>query len=211
MADPILYGPNYSTYTRAARLALEEKGVSYQHVEVDIFQGMPEEHQARQPFGKVPAFEHDGFRLYETCAIERYVDEAFEGPALQSADPRHRARMTQIISILDSYTYAPTVGQLVIQRLVTPLMGGTPDEAAIEAALPAVRDCMRTLDQLLGEESFLSGGALSLADLHLAPIFAYFVATPESVPILADKPGLHRWWEGMKVRDSMVKTEPKLG
>lgn len=211
MADPILYGPGYSTYTRAARLALEEKGVSYQQVEVDIFNGMPEEQRARQPFGKVPAFEHDGFRLFETCAIERYVDEAFEGPALQPADPRQRARMTQIISILDSYTYAPTVGQLVIQRLVTPLLGGTPDEAAIEAALPAIGNCMATLDDLLGDQAFLAGDALSLADLHLAPIFAYFAATPESVPILGDKPGLHRWWEGVKVRDSMARTEPDLG
>ena len=211
MADPILYGPGYSTYTRSARLALEEKGVGYQHVEVDFLQGMPEDQRARQPFGKVPAFEHDGFRLYETCAIERYVDEAFEGPALQPAEPRGRARMTQIISVLDSYTYGPTVGQLVIQRLVAPLMGGTPDEAAIEAALPAVRNSMGTLEQLLGDQAFLAGESLSLADLHLAPIFAYFTATPESVPILEDKPGLHRWWEGIKARESMAKTDPKLG
>jgi glutathione S-transferase len=211
MADPILYGPGYSTYTRSARLALEEKGVHYQHVEVDFLQGMPEEQRARQPFGKVPALEHDGFKLYETCAIERYVDEAFDGPALQPADPRQRARMTQIISILDSYTYGPTVGQLVIQRLVAPLMGGTPDEAAIEAALPAVRNCMGALEQLLGDQAYLAGDALSLADLHLAPIFAYFSATPESGPILADKPGLHRWWEAVKARESMAKTEPQLG
>ena len=211
MADPILYGPGYSTYTRSARLTLEEKGVGYQHVEVDFLQGMPEEQRARQPFGKVPAFAHDGFELYETCAIERYVDEAFAGPALQPADPRGRARMTQIISVLDSYTYAPTVGQLVIQRLVAPLMGGTPDEAAIEAALPAVRNSMGTLEQLLGDQAFLAGESLSLADLHLAPIFAYFTATPESVPILADKPGLHRWWESIKGRESVAKTEPNLG
>jgi glutathione S-transferase len=211
MADPILYGPGYSTYTRAARLTLEEKGVGYQHVEVDFMQGMPEEQRARQPFGKVPAFTHDGFQLYETCAIERYVDEAFPGPALQPADARQRARMTQIISILDSYTYGPTVGQLVIQRLVAPLLGGTPDEAAIEAALPAVRHCMGTLEQLLGDQAFLAGDGLSLADLHLAPIFAYFTATRESVPILEDKPRLHRWWETIRGRESLAKTEPKLG
>ena len=127
MADPILYGPGYSTYTRSVRLALEEKGVSYQHVEVDFMQGMPEEQLARQPFGKVPAFEHDGFQLYETCAIERYVDESFVGPGLQLDDPRQRARMTQIVGMLDSYAYGPTVGQLVVQRL---FMGEAADEAA---------------------------------------------------------------------------------
>ena len=208
MADPILYGPGYSTYTRAVRLALEEKGVSYQHVEVDFIHGMPEEQLARQPFGKVPAFEHDGFQLYETCAIERYVDEAFAGPGLQPEDPRQRARMTQIVSMLDSYTYGPTVDQLVVQRL---FMGDTPDEAAIEAALPKVRKCMGALEQLLGDQPFLAGDALSLADLHLAPILAYFTATPESEPILEDKPGLRRWWDVMKARESMARTEPLLG
>lgn len=94
MADPVLYGPNYSTYTRAARLALEEKGVAYDLEEVDFLKGMPPEQLARHPFAKVPAFEHDGLALYEVCAITRYVDETFAGPALQSSDVRQRARMT---------------------------------------------------------------------------------------------------------------------
>ena len=211
MADPILYGPGYSTYVRSARLALEEKGVNYDLVEFDFLQGMPEEHLERQPFSKVPAFEHDGLKLYETCAIERYVDEAFAGPDLQPADPGQRARMTQIISVLDSYTYPPTIGQLFIQRAVVPMMEGTPDEEAIEAALPKVRHCMETLEGFLDGQSFLAGGALSLADLHLVPIFAYFSATPESGPILEDKPGLHGWWENIRDRDSVKKTEPQLG
>jgi glutathione S-transferase len=68
MAAPVVYGPAYSTYTRTARLALEEKGVDYKLEEVDILSGAAQSpaHLARQPFGKVPAFEHDGFRLYET-------------------------------------------------------------------------------------------------------------------------------------------------
>ncbi len=211
MAEPILYGPGYSTYTRSVRLALAEKGVGYKHVEVDFFQGMPPEQLERQPFSKVPAFEHDGLHLYETCAIERYVDEAFDGPALQPADAGSRARMTQIISIIDSYTYAPTVGQLVVQRLVVPMMGGEPDEAAIEAALPEVRKSMSTLEQLINDKPYLSGSTLSLADTHMAPIFAYFTATPESGPILESAPGLRRWWDAIKSRESMTTTEPKLG
>ena len=91
----ILYGALYSVYVRIARLALEEKGVAYQLSEVDIFAegGPPPGHLARQPFGRIPAFEHDGFELYETGAIARYVDEAFEGPALQPTEPRARAHL----------------------------------------------------------------------------------------------------------------------
>ncbi len=211
MADPILHGPDDSTYVRTARLVLAEKGVSYELNHVDFLQGgMPAEQLARQPFAKVPAFEHDGFQLYECFAIARYVDEAFRGPRLQPDEPHERARMTQIFGIIDSYTYGPTVGQLVIQRLVVPMMGGEPDEAAITAALPAVETAMSVLEGLLGQNSHLAGPDLSLADLHLAPIFAYFTGTPESGPILENKPGLRRWWDAVSVRDSMTKTAPKF-
>src|SRR5690606_33774354 len=66
MAKPVVYGPAYSTYTRTCRLALEEKGADYDLVEVDIFSGAntTPEHLARHPFGKVPAFAHDGLELY---------------------------------------------------------------------------------------------------------------------------------------------------
>lgn len=212
MAKPTLYGPGYSTYARAARLALEEKGVSYDLVEVDFMAGgMPDEHLARHPFAKVPALEHDGLMLYETVAIERYVDEAFDGPSLQPSDPGARARMTQIISIIDSYTYPRTVGDLVIQRLVQPMLGGTADESIIEAALPEVDKSMAELERLLGDQEYLAGSALSLADLHLAPIFAYFVATPESKAIMENKPGLNAWWQRMGSRESLEKTQPQLG
>ena len=212
MADPVLYGPTYSTYTRSARLALEEKGVAYALEDVDFIQsGMPPEQLARHPFAKVPAFEHDGFRLYEVGAIMRYVDETFGGPKLQPDDARDRARMTQVISIIDSYTYGPTISQLVTQRLITPMMGGTADEGAIEAALPEVRRSMDAFEELLGDQPYLGGAALSLADLHVIPIFAYFTMTPESGPILEGKPGLSRWWESVKSRESVTKTEPQLG
>jgi glutathione S-transferase len=212
MAKPILYGPGYSTYTRTARLALEEKDVEYDLVEVDfIAGGMPDEQLARHPFGKVPAFEHDGLMLYEVGAITRYIDEAFDGPSLQPREPAARARMAQIMSIIDSYTYSCTVGDLVIQRLVTPMLGGTADESVIEAALPKIDKCMGELEKLLGDQQYLTGSALSLADLHLAPIFSYFVDTPESQVILENKAGLSAWWQRMAARDSMANTQPQLG
>ena len=212
MAKPTLYGPGYSTYARAARLALEEKGVDYDLVEIDfIAGGMPDEHLARHPFAKVPALEHDGLMLYETAAIERYIDEAFDGPSLQPSDPAARARMTQSISLIDSYTYPSTVSALVIQRLVQPLMGGTADESIVEAALPEVDKSMAELERLLGDQEYLTGSALSLADLHLAPIFAYFVNTPESNGIMMYKPALNAWWQRMQAGESMTKTPPQLG
>jgi len=212
MSKPTLFSPAYSTYCRSARLALEEKGVDYDLVEVDFLQGpMPAEQIERQPFAKVPAFEHDGFKLYEVTAIGRYVDEAFDGPSLQPSDVQARARMNQIISILDNYTYPCTVTQLVIQRLVMPMLGNQPDEAAIAAALPEIDKCMSTIAELRGNNTFLAGNQLSLADLHFAPIYDYFQGTPESEAILKKNPGLVDWWNEMSGRASIQNTPPMPG
>ncbi len=206
MSNPILYGPTYSTYARSARLVMEEKGVDYDLVEVDFLQGMPAEQIERHPFAKVPAFEHNGFKLYEVCAIGRYVDEAFDGPSLQPDDAQDRARMTQIISILDNYTYPCTVGDLVIQRLVMPMLGNEPDEAVISAALPEIAKNMNTLEELCAGNTCLVGEQVTLADLHLIPIYEYFQNTPESAAILENTPGLRAWWDVIKTRKSVQNT-----
>lgn len=206
--QPVLYGAAYSVYVRAVRLALAEKGVAYRLVPVDVFVpgGPPPEHLARQPFGRIPAFEHAGFALYETGAITRYVDEAFPGPPLQPQAPRPRARMNQVIGILDAYAYRTLVWDIYVERVSAPKRGRAPDEARIRDALPLAATCLAALAAIQGPEPFLAGPDLSLADLHAAPVFALFTIAPEAAPLLAPHPGLRRWWEGFAARPSMAAT-----
>jgi glutathione S-transferase len=214
MAAPVVYGPSYSTYTRTARLALEEKGVDYKLEEVDILQGAAQSaaHTARHPFAKVPAFEHDGFSLYETGAVTRYVDEAFPGAKLQPADAKRRARMMQIISVIDSYGYIPMIWHVFVQRAVQPMMGGEADEKVIAEAMPKAEKAVAALEALAdGTGPFLCGPELSLADLHLVPVYGYFSMTPEGQKALAKAPKLARWWQSISKRPSVVKTQPQLG
>jgi glutathione S-transferase len=212
LPEPILFGAAYSVYVRAARLALAEKGVAYRLVEIDIFAegGPPPDYAARHPFGRIPAFEHDGFRLYESGAITRYVDEAFPGPPLQPEDPRGRARVNQILSILDSYAYRALVWDIFVERVRAPGQGRAPDEARIAAALPRAETCLAALEALMDVQPWLAGPQLTLADLHAAPIFAYAVLAPEGAALLARHDGIRRWWEKMAARASMAATRSPL-
>lgn len=212
----ILHGPAYSTYARSVRLALEEKGVPYELHEVHLLagEGQKPEHLARQPWGKVPAFEHDGFALFETFAITRYVDETFPGPRLQPEDVRARARMTQVCGLLDSYAYQPMIMKVFWQNAIVPMQGGTPDRAVIAEALPQAERALEAVEKLAGEgctEGFLCGGAFSLADCHLVPMLEYFSTTEEGRTALSRRPRLSAWWERVKQRPSVAKTRPTLG
>jgi glutathione S-transferase len=212
MAAPIIYGPSFSTYARTARLVLEEKGVAYELRPVNIMagEGQASDHTRRHPFGKVPAFEHDGFSLYETIAIARYIDRVFPGPALQPSDPRQAARMDQIIAVIDSYAYGAIVGKLVWQRLVVPMQGGQGDEGVVQGAMDTVRLCLSEFERLKGSQPFLAGSEISLADLFLAPIFGYLTMTPDAEGLLQSTPGLRQWWQVMSERPSVQKTPPEF-
>jgi glutathione S-transferase len=116
---------------------LEEKGVPYDLREVDTLagEGQKSEHLARHPRGKVPVLEQDGFSLYETVAITRYIDEAFPGPQLQPSDARRRARVAQVCAVLDHHGWSPMVITIFVQRVVVPMRGGVADQGAIDEAM----------------------------------------------------------------------------
>lgn len=205
---PVLFGARYSVYTRIARLALAEKGVAYRLEEIDVFApgGPPSVYLARQPFGRIPAFEHRGLRLYESGAISRYVDEAFEGPRLQPQDAAGRARVNQLISICDSYAYRTLVWDIFVERVRLPVQGRASDEARIAAAVPRARTCLGVLEQALAAGPWLAGAQLTLADLHAYPMIALFRLAGEGASLLAEHPGLTGWCASMTARDSVAAT-----
>jgi glutathione S-transferase len=206
-----LYGLERSVYTRIARLALEEKAIAYALNEVEIFgpQGVPPEHLGRHPFGRIPAFEHRGFWLYETSAIARYVDEAFVGPPLQPEDAKLRARMNQVIGVLDSYAYRPMVWGVFVERVRVPRTGGTPNEAKIADALGASRRCLDALEAIVTCKPYLVAPTITLADTHAYPILRYLALAPEGAALLAKRPALGRWLEKIGARPSAQRTRSR--
>ena len=207
----VLHGYQYSVYVRIARLALAEKGVAYERVEVNPFASeVPAAYLAMHPFQRVPVLVHDGFVLYETGAITRYVDETFPGPALQPTASRERARVTQIISIVDSYAYWPMVRQVFSHSVFRPRVGEPVDVEQIARGLEGSSRALGALEALAAGGDFLVGSRLSLADLHLAPMVAYFTAAAEARGLLSSHPKLSAWWRAMQRRESLAATDPGL-
>jgi glutathione S-transferase len=205
MGKPVVYGADYSVYVRIVRLVLEEKGIDYELVPVDIFaaDGIPGWYFDHHPFGRIPAFEHDGFRLYETSAIACYVDEAFDGPALQPVEARPRATVNQIIGMLDAYVYRAMVWDVAVERLEKE----APDETLIADGLRQAGTALRALSSLKAPGPWLMGNQLTLADLHAAPIIGYFVKVADGRNLLAEFADIQAWWARIAERPSFARTE----
>jgi glutathione S-transferase len=207
MRDIVVYGVPGSPFVRAVQMGLEEKKAPYRVQAVAPQDMKGEAHLKRHPFGRVPAFEHGDFKLYETQAILRYLDDVFPEPPFVPADPRAAARMNQIIGINDWYFFPKASAVIVFERLVGPiLLGTTTDNAAVESAVPMARTCIIELDHLLGSHPFLAGDQMSIADLMLAPQIDFFSATPEGRTLLKGT-GLNAWLMRMNTRASMIATQ----
>jgi glutathione S-transferase len=207
----VLHAYRFSVYAWIARAVLAEKRVGYDYVEVNPFApDMPVDYLTLHPFRRVPTLVHDGFVLYETAAITRYVDEAFPGPSLRPAASRARARMAQIISVIDAYGYWPMVRRVFSHRVFRPRNGEPSDEHEIQRGVSESERVVAALEDLAATATYLTGDAVSLADLHLAPMIAYFTMAPEGRAILARYPTLSAWWDVMRSRDSLVRTDPKI-
>jgi glutathione S-transferase len=196
-----------SPFGRAVLATLEEKGASYRLSPVAPGTFRSPQHLARHPFGRVPVLEHDGFLLYETQAILRYLDRVLPTPSLTPADPKHAARMDQVMNVNDWYLFQGVGNVIGFHRVVGPrLMGLKPDEAAIEAAMPKARAVFAELARLLGGQPYFAGEAISLADLLVAPQIGFFTHTPEWSVLGVPHPDLVAWLARMEARPSLKAT-----
>jgi len=207
MSEFIVHSVPGSPFGRSVLAALEEKGARYRLAPLTPGASKAPEHLARHPFGRIPVLEHDGFSLYETQAILRYLDRVLQQPALTPADPRRAARMDQVMNINDWYLFQGVGNVIAFQRIVGPkVLGLTTDEAAIEAALPRARTVFAELARLLGEQPYFAGDAVSLADLLVAPQIDFMAPTPEWSELGLPHTNLAAWLKRMQARPSFVAT-----
>ena len=206
MSSVTLYSIPGSPFLGSVILALEEGKAHYEVVPWSSGFLRSEAHLAMHPFGKMPVFEHDGFRLYETQAIMRYVDAVVPGPRLQPEEPRAAARMNQLIGITDWYVMPQVSAPITRNRVVAPRFNRPVDEDAIVRAIPNASICIAEIGRLLDDHTWLAGDALSLADLLLAPQLSMFAQAPEGAQILHEHENLNRWLTRIEARPSMQAT-----
>ena len=211
MSQLTLTGYHLSVYTRAARMALVAKGVVFSDEECDPFDAadagrLREVH----PFGRVPVLAHDGFRVYETQAIMEYVECAFDGPDLVPEAEQARARMRQVMGIVDSYLYWPLVRQVFSHRVFRPLMGEAAEEATVREGLEKAGPVLDALEEIAAEGLVLVPGRVGLETCLLWPMLDYFRIAPEGAEMMSARPALSAWADWAETFDAARATRPKL-
>lgn len=200
-----VYGHPMSTCTRKVLTVLAEKGHEAEFVVVDLMKGdhKKDDHIARQPFGVVPALEDDGFWLYESRAMVRYLEEKLSGPKLMPADAKERALAEQWISVEYSY-FTPAAMKIIRQMLFSRMAGQAPDMSVVEKGREEASRVLDVAEKTLATQEFFGGAAFSLADISWMPYVQYLFAS-ESGDLITSRKGVGAWWERVSTRPSWKK------
>jgi glutathione S-transferase len=209
MSGITVHGIPGSPFLRSVEITLKEKDIPYNLHAMSPADMRTAEHLELHPFGRIPIFEHDGFRIYETQAIIRYLDETFPSPPLTPGNPKQRARMNQVIGVIEWYFFPKAVAPIAFNRIIGPKLLGLPsNEAAIAEAIPMARTCFAELDRLLGDHAYFGGTSVSLADIMLGALLDQLCDAPEGRDLMDETSRLAPWLGRMIARPSFVATQP---
>ena len=146
-----LYDADRCPYCARVRIALAEKGIEYETVEVDL-DDRPAWIYEKNPLGRVPVLEEDTFVLAESAVIDEYLDDRYPEPPLWPADPADRALARMLVFRFDELSrpsYALRRGE-----------DGAADRFDV---------ALDELDRLLKGQPYLSGREFGLADIAYVP------------------------------------------
>lgn len=198
-----LYDFAFSPNCRKVRAVAYELGVPLDHAHVDLVKGGGQrpDYLTLNPNGRVPTLvDDDGFVLWESTAIMRYLSEKKDG-ALVPRDARGRAEVDRWLAWQLAHL-GPAISKVALERIVKKLTGGgAPDEAAIAAGSADFAKLTRILDAALDGREYLAG-SLSIADFALA---SHYSVAPMCGLDLSPFGRVNAWLERVLSRPSMKR------
>jgi len=192
----------FSTYSRRVTIAFIEKRIACELVVVDMAARKHREpaYLAFNPYGRVPTLEEDGFVLYESTAILRYLEATHATPALMPADERGRALVDMHMKLCDLQMSRHS-GTIIFPKRFLPKERW--NEAAIAEAKTEIEKHLAILDRQLAGKTYLVAEQFSLADLCYVP-FLEFLPLMEITP----PPAVASWRDRLLARPSALETKP---
>ena len=199
-----LFGNPLSTCTRKVLCTLHETNTPFEFNVIDFTKGEHKQpaHMARQPFGQVPAIDDDGFGLYESRAICRYVNQK-AGGSLVPNTLQGCATMEQWISV-ETSNFTPSAMKLIYNYVFYPMQGKAEDPTMIADGNAGVDRALKVLETRLAASTYLAGDTFTIADIGFLPYIEYLMATPAK-SLFAGYPAVQAWWTRCSERPSWRK------
>lgn len=155
-----LYGFTISNYFNMVKMALIEKGIDYEFV--DVRPSQEEDVLKKSPMGKVPYIETDHGFISETNVIFDYLEDLGQGPSLLPTDPYERAKTRELIKEIELYIELPAR-----TCFAEAFFGGEVSDETKEKAKEALTKGIACLRRNGRFSPFVAGDRFTYADIML--------------------------------------------
>lgn len=161
-----LWGRLSSINVQKVVWALEELGLPFERVDAGGAFGINDtpEYRRLNPNGLVPTIEHDGFVLWESNAIVRYLCESFGSGGLWPTDPRLRASADRWMD-WHATALMPAMRDAFVQLVRMPAEQRDADLVARSAA--QTEQNVGILDDHLADHPYVAGDAFTMGDIAI--------------------------------------------
>jgi glutathione S-transferase len=189
---------NVCPFVQRSLIVLEEKGVRdrYEIRYIDL-DNKPDWFLRYSPTGKVPILVVNDAVLFESAAINEYLDDTSPGERLQPADPLRRAHNRAWIAFISE--------ALVMRNQ----MQHAPTEREAREHANRIHRALFQLERQLGKGPFFNGDLFSLVDAAAAPLFQRLHWLTDIVPdlgVLDGLPGLQDWGNKLVHHPSVIRS-----
>jgi glutathione S-transferase len=196
-----LWGRLNSINVQKAVLALEELGLPYERTDAGLQFGINRspEYLAMNPNGLVPLLDDDGFVLWESNAIVRYLCAKYAAGTLWPEDLKIRADADRWMD-WQTATLSSAMGPgfMGLVRIAPEKR----DADAIAASLAKTTTLVAMLDAHLAGRDYIAGAAYSMGDIVLAPIMHRWFNMPCE---RAAAPHAERWYATLMQRPACAR------
>jgi glutathione S-transferase len=174
----------------------DEIGLPYERIEAGGKFGRNDtpEYLAMNPNGLVPVIEDDGFVLYESNAIVRYLAARDAVDSLWPRSLRERADVDRWME-WQSTSFTPAMRDAFWHLVRT--APEKRDAAAVEASRSSSEKCAAILDGHLAKRRFLTGAGFTAADIVAGCAAHRWLNLPLA---RTSRPHLERWYAELKSR-----------
>jgi glutathione S-transferase len=191
--DPVLtiYGRKSSFNVQKVMWLVGELGVEHRHIELGgSFGGLDTpEFLAKNPHGKVPVIDDDGTIVWESHAILRYLAAAYGNATWWSNDPDVRSQVDRWVDWSATTLQPDFLNGIFWGYYRTP--EAKRDTVAVDKAMARTARHMQLLDQHLDSRQFMTGRALTLADVAVGTnLFRYLTMDI----VRPNTPNVSRWF-----------------
>lgn len=200
-----LYSGPLSLFTAKVRVALDEKQLAYERIEVgwslaSRYEPHHPEVATRNPKGQVPVLVDGDVTVYDSTLIFEYLEERYPSPPLYPAGLEERVRCRRLEAAADEIFF-PSVWSL-IEEAFYPAGAGGRNEARLVEAKASLATQYAALDAELRGREWLCD-RFSVADIaYLIFVRAASGVGAKPAPELAS---LHAWFERMLARPTVAR------